>query len=84
MDWERIQTGVRLEKRMVKVLKGLAEYMDLSLGELLEVIVLQGLEGGPGFSKGTLRRIDDLKKIYGMDYDLREANRMIFSGKRPS
>jgi len=66
---------------------GVAEVLDLCaavLGRFLEVIVLQSLEGAPGFSKGTLRRIEDLKKIYEMDYDLREANRMIFSGKRPS
>src|SRR6266550_3930702 len=50
---ERMQTGVRMEKRMVKVLKALAEYLDMSLGELLEIIVLQSFEGAPGFSSGT-------------------------------
>jgi hypothetical protein len=48
------------------------------------VIVPQGLDGGSGVSEGTLRRIDDPTKICGMDYGLREANRMIISGKRPS
>ncbi len=37
---ERVQTGVRMEKRLLKVLKGFAEYHDLSLGDLLEGIVL--------------------------------------------
>ncbi len=78
----RVQTGVRLETRMLKVLKGLAEYMDLSLGELLEVIILQSFEGAPGFSKGTLRRIDDLKKVYGMDYGLRQASERVFTDQR--
>ena len=33
---ERVQTGVRLEKRLLKVLKGLAEHLEMSLGDLLE------------------------------------------------
>ena len=37
---ERVQTGVRMEKRLVKVLKGLAEFEGLTLGQLLEKIVL--------------------------------------------
>ncbi len=46
---ERIQTGVRLEKRLLKVLKGLAECLDLSLGDLLEGIALHALENKPPF-----------------------------------
>src|SRR5712672_2534661 len=48
---ERVQTGVRLEKRLLKVLKGLAEYLDLSLGDLLEGIALHALEGKAPFSE---------------------------------
>lgn len=80
---ERVQTGVRIEKRMLKVLKGLAEYLDLSLGELLEVIVLQSFDGTRGFGKGTLRRISELKRIYDMDMDSRTAAQMIFVGRKP-
>ena len=36
---ERVQTGIRIEKRLLKVLKGLAEHLDISLAEL---IVLSG------------------------------------------
>lgn len=61
---ERVQTGVRLERRMLKVLKGLAEYFDLSLGDLLEGIVLHAFEGRAAFSKESLAQIADLKKIY--------------------
>lgn len=61
---ERIQTGVRLEKSLLKVLKGLAEYRDMSLGDLLEGIVLHSFEGKPPFSKATLKTIQDLKKVY--------------------
>jgi hypothetical protein len=66
---ERIQTGVRLEKRLLKVLKGLAEYHDMTLGDLLEGIVLHAFDGRHPFSDETRRRIDDLKRIYGLDLD---------------
>jgi hypothetical protein len=79
---ERVQTGVRIEKRMLKVLKALAEYLDLSLGELLEIIVLQSFDGSRGFSKGTLRRIAELKKVYDMDWDSRTVARMMFVGQK--
>jgi hypothetical protein len=66
IEVERIQTGVRVEKRLLKVLKGLAELKDLSLGDLLEGMVLHAFEGKPPFSKETLAQINDLKKIYGL------------------
>jgi len=65
---ERVQIGARMEKRMVKVLKGLAEYLDLSLGDLLEGIVMHAFESKAPFSAETLRRIEQLKEVYGMDY----------------
>lgn len=66
---ERVQTGVRMEKRLVKVLKGLAEYKDLSLGDLIEGICLHAFEGLAPFSEETMERIEDLKRIYGLDLD---------------
>ena len=63
---ERVQTGVRMEKRLVKVLKGLAELKDLSLGDLLEGIVLHAFEGKAPFSKETLQQIENLRRIYGL------------------
>ena len=45
----RVQTGVRIEQRMLNVLKGLAELYDLSLGDLLEGIVLHAFEGRSPF-----------------------------------
>jgi hypothetical protein len=77
---ERIQTGVRIEKRLLKVLKALAEYRDLSLGDLLEGIVLHAFEGKSPFEAETLSRIRELKKFYGLDlgatasHKLREAS----------
>ena len=64
IEIERVQTGVRIEKRLLKVLKALAELKDLSLGDLLEGIVLHAFEGKAAFSKETLAQIADLKKIY--------------------
>lgn len=78
----RVQLGVRLEVRMVKVLKGLAEFEGISLGQLLEKIVLHSfepLEGEEGewcaspHSKRALAAITDLKRVYGMDYDTHAA-----------
>ena len=76
---ERVQTGMRMEKRIVKVLKGVAELHDLSLGDLLEGIVLHAFEGKMPFSKETLARIHDLKRVYELDlvaadsHNLRES-----------
>jgi hypothetical protein len=61
----RTQTGVRLESSLLKVLKGLAEYTDLTLGDLLEGIVLHSFEGKAAFSPETQAAIDKLKSVYG-------------------
>jgi len=76
---ERVQLGVRMEKRMVKVLKGLAEFYGITLGQLLERIVLHSFEPIAGqegemsaspHGKRGLEAIAQLKRIYGMDYDV--------------
>ena len=63
---ERVQTGVRMEKRMLKVLKALAEQKDMTLGDLLEGIVLHAFEGKTPFSPQTLKEIEQFKILYGM------------------
>ena len=73
---ERVQTGVRMEKRMVKVLKALAEYQDMSLGDLLEGIVLHAFANRLPFSPETLQRITQLKDVYGMTYDVAQSHRL--------
>src|SRR5229473_6265673 len=73
---ERVQTGVRMEKRMVKVLKALAEYLDISLGDLLEGIVLHAFESKPPFSAQTLQHIARLKEVYGMDYGVEASHHL--------
>jgi hypothetical protein len=73
---ERVQTGLRIEKRMLKVLKGLAEYHDMSLGDLVEGIVLHAFEGKSAFGEESLARIRDLKRIYGMTLEAQDAHRL--------
>jgi hypothetical protein len=73
---ERVQTGVRMEKRLLKVLKALAEYHDLTLGDLLEGIVLHAFDGKCPFQGASLKRIRDLKKFYDLDLDSRASHRL--------
>jgi hypothetical protein len=77
IEIERIQTGVRIERRMVKVLKGLAEHLDLSLGDLLEGIVLHAFEGKSPFSAATLEVIGKLKDVYGFNLSVDVAHKLI-------
>ncbi len=78
---ERVQTGVRIEKRLLKVLKGLAEYCDLTLGDLLEGIVLHALEGKCALSPETLEQVAALRKIYGLDLDAQASHKLRESGE---
>jgi hypothetical protein len=71
-----VQTGVRIEKRLLKVLKGLAELFEVSLGDLLEGIVLHAFEGQSPFDPETQQRIAALKEVYGLDYDARHSHRL--------
>jgi hypothetical protein len=73
----RVQTGVRIEEKMLKVLKALSEYYDLSLGDLLEGIVLHAFEGKSPFDQESLDRIASLKEIYGMHFDSSASHRFI-------
>jgi hypothetical protein len=76
---ERVQTGVRMEKRILKVLKAFGEYHDMTLGDLLEGIVLHAFDGKCPFGMESLKRIKDLKKFYGLDLDSRASHRLIES-----
>jgi len=73
---ERVQTGVRMERRMVKVLKGLAEYLDMSLGELLEGVVLHAFEGRAPFSRETQGQVERLKQVYGLTLTAGDSHRL--------
>jgi hypothetical protein len=76
---ERIQTGVRMERRLLKVLKGLAEYLDMSLGDLLEGIVLHAFERRQPFGDETVAVIGQLSKVYGLDLTAANSHRLLDS-----
>lgn len=73
---ERVQTGLRIERNLLKVLKGLAEYLDMSLGDLVEGIALHAFEGKAPFSPGTLAKIEQLKDVYGVTLTAADAHQM--------
>ncbi len=74
---ERVQTGVRIEKRLLKVLKALAEYHDMTLGDLLEGIVLHAFEGKGAFGEESLKVIADLKKVFGLDLVAADSHHLV-------
>ena len=76
IEVERVQTGVRIEKRILKVLKAFAELRDITLGDLLEGIVLHAFEGKAPFGKESLARIEELKKIYGMTLRASDSHKL--------
>ena len=78
---ERVQTGVRLEKGILRVLRALAAWHDMSLGDLLEGIVLHAFEGAPAFGREGLARIVELKRIYGLRLDASHSHRLVERGE---
>ncbi len=76
VEVERVQTGVRLEKRLLKVLKAVAELKDLSLGDLIEGIVLHAFEGKAPFSRETLKEIEQFRKIYGLTLTAQQSHKL--------
>jgi len=74
---ERTQTGIRIEKRILKVLKGLAEFHDLSVGDLLEGVMLHVFEGKTPFGERSLRKIGELKKVYELDLNAAHSHTLI-------
>jgi hypothetical protein len=74
---ERVQTGIRMEKRILKVLKGIAEYHDMYLGDLLEGMCLHAFENTPPFSEATLKRIKMLKDVYHLDLTAADSHRLV-------
>ncbi len=73
---ERVQSGVRMERRLLKVLKGLAEYLDLSLGDLLEGIVLHAFERKLPFDDATVVAVARLKEVYGLDLTAADSHHL--------
>ena len=73
---ERAQTGVRIEKRMLKVLKALADSLDITLGDLLEGIVLHAFEGKAPFSTPTRKKVAELKKVFGLTLKASDSHQL--------
>jgi hypothetical protein len=73
---QRVQTGIRIEKRLLKVLKAVAELKDLTVGDLLEGILLHVFEGKTPFSEASLRQIGEFKKIYGCDLKASDSHHL--------
>jgi len=73
---ERVQTGVRLEKRLLKVMKAVAELHDLSLGDLIEGVMLHAFEGKAPFGAETQDRIKQLKAVYGLSLTAADSHKM--------
>jgi hypothetical protein len=74
---ERVQIGARMEKRLVKVLRGLADYLDLSLGDLLEGITLHALEGKTPFSAETLAHIRRFRTVHGLTLTAKDSHQLV-------
>ena len=76
---ERVQTGFRMEKRLLKVLKAVAEYHDMALGDLVEGIVLHAFDGRSAFGRESMHRIAEFKRLYGLDLDASHAHKLVES-----
>jgi hypothetical protein len=72
----RTQTGVRLESRLLKVLKGLATELEMPLGDLIEGVVLHAFEGNAPFSPATLKQIKALSSVYGLDLTAKDSHKL--------
>jgi hypothetical protein len=73
---ERVQTGIRLEKRILKVLKAVADLKDITLGDLIEGIALHAFENKVPFSEETLVQIQSLKQAFQLDLDAASSHRL--------
>ena len=73
---ERVQTGIRIERRALKVLKAVAEYLNMSLGDLVEGIVLHAFDGKTVFSGDTLAQIERLRQVYKLDLSAADSHRL--------
>src|SRR5262245_63206932 len=81
---QRVQSGVRIEKHILKVLKSIAEYHEITLGDVIEGIVLHAFEGKPAFGPEGLERIREFGRLYGLDLNAGHAHHMVEAAGRPA
>ena len=74
---ERVQTGVRIERRILLVLKALAASHGMTLGDLVEGIVLHAFEGAAPFGPESMAKIRSLKQVYGLDLDASDSHLLV-------
>ena len=74
---ERVDVRVRLEKRLAALLGDLAVHKRMSVGEVLEEMILHTNEGAGPHTKTTLRHIQELKARHGIDYDSHGSYRFV-------
>jgi hypothetical protein len=72
----RVQTGLRIEARLLKVLKALAESLDMSVAELVEGMALHAFEGRTPFSERTLDKIAKLREVFELDLTADDSHRL--------
>jgi predicted DNA-binding ribbon-helix-helix protein len=72
----RTQTGIRLEKRILKVLKGIAAYHETTLGNLIEGICLHVFEGKLPFNEKNLKKINEIKRVYGLELTAADSHHL--------
>jgi hypothetical protein len=73
---ERVQTGLRLERRLLKVMKGVAELHEIGLGDLVEGVMLHAFEGKLPFGQASLERIKQLKQVYDLDLTAGDSHQL--------
>ncbi len=73
---ERVQTGVRIEKRILKVLKAIAARNEMGMGDLIEGIVLHSFEGQSPFGTETLEFIKQMRSAYGLDLSAADSHNL--------
>lgn len=76
---ERVDVLVRLEKRLAALLQDLARHKRMSIGGVLEEMLLHTNEGVGPHTKTTLHYIQELKKKHGIDYDSHASYRFVES-----
>jgi hypothetical protein len=73
----RVQTGVRIERRILQILKSVAAFHEISLGDLLEGIFLHAFEGKPAFGDETMALIKTLRETYGFDLTAADSHMLL-------
>lgn len=73
---ERVQTGMRIEKRILQVLKAIAAKHDMGLGDLIEGIVLHSFEGKSPFDPESQIFIAQMRSAFGLDLTAADSHKL--------